>query len=207
MPIPNVQLFRVVLFTALLLLVAACETPDTPPPEVQETVPPDRVATDADTASWAPQVIRDDEEKLLLIEDLPLGSNYEDVRALFPAVGPEEPEQGLEDEALSRAFLPVSVLGNDATLEFNFRDTELYSYFYRIEPIDCSDGAELYGELQNFYQERYGEPEVEQTRENVYTARSSFWRDAEERADVAMTLGQQVDECRLSWGFQTPAAY
>lgn len=198
--------FIAVLFVPLLL-IAACGEPDAPPPETQPDVPRDRTSTEADTSSWRSVDELTDEQKLMLVEEIPLGSTYEEVRQQYPSVGPEEPEGQGATAHLSQAHLPVEVMDRDALIEFNFDEQELYSFYYRIDSVDCNEGEELYRELQSFYTDYYGDARQEEEPEDGYVATSSYWRMGEAQGGVALTLGRQDGICRLGWGFQRPAPY
>jgi hypothetical protein len=139
-----------------------------------------------------------DHEALFLIETLPMGMTFEEVRAILPSaetpVAGEGPLSNLSSTATSG-----SVLGHPGTLELNFADGILYSHYFRIEP-GCEEAERLIDLLRSRYTAEYGRGIHEAEQSTGYAMDSSFW-DAGE-ADVALTLGRQSGQCRLAWGYQ-----
>ncbi len=206
---------------AVVLILAGCDGADAPAT--------DSIGADQDTAAYDQQVSVDttslpaatgavsestvypqvqnltNDQKLMLIEEVPLGLTYEQVQQRFPDVGPQTPEGTGATAHLTEANLETEVMDRDAMIEFNFEHDRLYSYYYHIDELGCTEAEELYGELQDFYSGYYGEMRTEDEDEGGYRARSSFWRMHDAQSGIAVTLSEQADECRLGWGFQQPA--
>jgi hypothetical protein len=180
----------------LAVLIAACAEPQPDP----GPVPPD--ALDVEDDEQLPDERLSDDEKLMLIERLPIGSGYDDVRAIFPGVGPEEPAGMGLTETLSTATVPVQVMDESAVLELNFDDGVLYSYYFQITDMDCSETEALRDELREYYQTRFGESTYESESEAGYAMESDYWPLPDHDAALAMTLGRQAEVCRLAWGYQ-----
>lgn len=187
---------------ALLFAAFGCEAQPEATPEMDEVAPPDRTSPDGQGVQDAPPPDLTEEQKLMLIQEVPLGVDYAYVEDRFQTVGPEEREALGAGDQLSQAFLPVSILNEEGTLEFNFDDDALYSYYYRLDSLACDVGEQRYDELNSFYSDYFGDAREEEEQANDYRSRSSFWRMGEQEGAVAMTLGEQSDVCRLSWGFQ-----
>lgn len=181
-----------------LLLLTACGEPA--PPVEDTAVPPDRL----DTPEAVPEPVDrlSDDEKLFLIEELPIGSTYSDVREVFPTVGPDEPTGVGMTEKLSRAEVPVRVLEDRAVLEFNFDDGTLYSYYFRHDSLSCSEAERMRDRLTEIFSNRFGESSHESEAEPGYAMESTYWNLGDRDVGLAMTLGRQADACRLAWGYQ-----
>jgi hypothetical protein len=186
----------VALLFAGSLVLGACNAPQ----RDRQDAPPDRL--EVAEAGAEPGDPLTDEQKLRLIDVLPLRSAYADVREVFPTVGPEEPAGiGLSDH-LSTAHVPVSILDRNGILEFNFDDGALYSYYYRIDSLQCDEARRLTDTLRARYSAAFGRAIHEAEQEPGYASDSSFWPLPQYEGALALTLGRQSDECRLSWGFQ-----
>jgi hypothetical protein len=145
-----------------------------------------------------------DEEKLLLINSVPLGIGYEDVKSRIPETGEmsiEAYSEYMHRQGLARASVDMRVLDRDAKLEFNFENNNLYSYYYRVEGLDEGAASGLYGRLQAFYSERLGKPREEQQADGDTRSRSSYW--SAEKYHVVMTDTALPGGRILSWGFQS----
>lgn len=195
----------IILSAASLLLLAACGEPDAPPSDTQVAAPDDAVLAEADTARLAPVEGLSNDQKLMLIEEVPLGLTYDQVQQRFPDLGAQQSEGSGATAHLTEAHLQTDVMDREALIEFNFENDRLYSYYYRIDSLDCAEGDSLYAELRDFYAGYYGDLREEEEDEGGYSARSSYWRMDEGQQGGAVTLSRQADECRLGWGFQQPA--
>jgi hypothetical protein len=152
----------------------------------------------------SPVDVDTDEEKLLLINSVPLGIGYEDVKSRIPETGEmsiEAYSEYMHRQGLARASTDMRVLDRDAKLEFNFENNNLYSYYYRIDGLDEGAASSLYGRLQAFYSERLGKPREEQQAGGDARSRSSYW--SAEKYHVVMTDSAQPGGHILSWGFQS----
>jgi hypothetical protein len=139
-----------------------------------------------------------------LINSIPLGIGYEDVKSGIPETGEmsiEAYSEYMQRQGLTRASTDIRVLDRDAKLEFNFENNNLYSYYYRIEGLDPNAASDLYARLQGFYSQRFGMPREEQQDEGATRARSSYW--SVDKYHVVMTDSAQPGGRILSWGFQS----
>lgn len=195
------------------LALAGCpdrDAPDRAPEEVPPT-PAEEGAVPSPPAEEVPGMPdglgdRSEEERLLLVDEVPLGLSYQEVRARLPALGPLRSEvPGAGPDRLTEADLSTRVLDRTARLEFNFRRDTLYSFYFMVSEVGCPDARSLYERFQEFYAARYGAPQEEVLREPGYEARSSFWRADD--FEVVGTLGVQAETCRVGWGFQEQAGF
>lgn len=201
--------------TLAVLPLLAC---DREPSDGQEAPPAARPETDTDvqegpragragdaTTDAAPDGLgdRDEEARLLLIQEVPLGLSYSEARERLPGLGPlvpEGPEEVAAEEALGEAALSTRVLGQPARLEFNFQGDSLYSYYYVLGELGCDRALGLYRRLRRFYDERLDRGREEIQREPGYESRSAYWTPDD--WSVVATLGLEGEVCRLAWGFQ-----
>lgn len=146
-----------------------------------------------------------DEQKLMLIDDVPFGITYIELQQLLPDVGPLSPEGMGALEHLTEARLETRAMDREVEIEFNFDRDSLYSYYFQLGEVDCSEGDSLYAELKEFYAGEFGEHREEDEAEPGYRARSSYWTLEEAPGGLAVTLAYQAELCRLGWGFQQTA--
>ena len=184
------------LILAALLTAGCTDRPDPEPSEAPEPVeaPPPRMRP---LDEWT------DDEKLMLIEEVPLGTSYEAVAGQIPTLSALQPEGGsgiLGEQGLYDAAARTSVLGHDALIEFNFEHEDLYSYTYTLRDLECETAANLYAQLQEFYALRFGAYSEEQQAEGAYRSTSSYWRGAPPHLTLTNTFYGEA--CTLSWGFQ-----
>lgn len=202
-----------------LLPLLACDReppgrPVTPPEAETEVGEEPRASRPEDGAETAPDAVgeaasdglghRDEEARLLLIQDVPLGLTHAELRQRFPALGPlvpEGPDEVAAGQGLAEAALPTRVLGQAARLEFNFQRDSLYSYYYTLGELGCDRALGLYRRLRRFYDERLDRGREEIQREPGYESRSAYWTPAD--WSVVATLGLEGEACRLAWGFQS----
>lgn len=195
----------VMLLLVISLLSCEPEAPDRPEPPSPAEEPTPMPGADGRDADPSADGLgdREEEARLLLIQEIPLGITHAELRERLPAVGmllPEGPADVESEEALGEATLPTRVLGYDARLEFNFRRDTLYSYYYWLDDLGCDRALGMYRRLRRFYDERLGSSREEIQREPGYESRSAFWTPAD--WSVVATLGLEGEVCRLAWGFQ-----
>ena len=146
---------------------------------------------------------RDDRVRMMMIEDVPLGLTYDEVRNRVEGLGEPEPElDGIAPE-LTEVRAATRILGHDAALEFNFRRDTLYSYYFHVDAASCGEAEALYEEIVDIYSSAWGQARQEAEDEGGYTWRSSSWTlpDDIEASQTAITLGRQGETCRVGWGF------
>lgn len=185
---------------ALIMTGAGCRKD----PGDEEGAKSARANSNEDGGETNPVDIESDEQKLMLIDLVPLGIGYEDVKSRIPETGEmsiEAYSEYMQRQGLARASTDLRVLDRDAKLDFNFENNNLYSYYYRIEGLDEASASELYSRLREFYSGRFGKPREEQQSEGAARARSSYW--SADKYHVAMTDSSQPGGHTLSWGFQS----
>ncbi|MFZ1948310.1 MAG: hypothetical protein WAW06_12240 [bacterium] len=148
-----------------------------------------------------------DQEKLLLIQRVPLGVTYSRVHEIIADLGPQRPEApvgtpGMAD--LTDASVSVQVLGHSTQLEFNFQRDTLYSYYYGPLEVGAAVGDSLFQYLCSFYSSQYGPPIAEDAEDTPYFEKSRQWPRIGYVADVGNSIADTVRI--LGWGFQTYGA-
>lgn len=144
-----------------------------------------------------------DEEKLLIYKIIPKRISYQETKAIFPGMGElktegdgtMEPKYGLYESNLS-----LSVLGRQARLEFNYENDSLYAYYFFISNVDSLAAEQIYIELRNFYELRFGAyAEERETRQYIYE--SCFWESDTLNFGISKSIYTK-DNAIIGWGFQ-----
>jgi hypothetical protein len=147
-----------------------------------------------------------DEQWLLLVEYLPLGESYDEVKGRFISLGPAGPEGGMQslgEAGLTQATMKVNVLDHDEALEFNFRHDSLYSYYYTAAKLDTTSAGDLWGYLNEFYTQHFGVSRQETDSEATYYLQTAIW--ATDEFDVILSLRlETAGPASVIWGFQAP---
>jgi len=143
-----------------------------------------------------------DRDKLLLIQKLPLGLTYDEVKQRLPSMGALKPEGGMEpgNSGLEEAWDEMIVLNRKASLECNFNTGRLYSYCFSVEKLQDPDARAFYRELQRFYTMQFGNYHEEHQNEEGRLLSSSLW--SSDSFGIVATLSGSDEEFRVSWGFQ-----
>ena len=199
-------------FLAALALTLYCTGCKSESKESQEAARPvikhQQVEDVPDSLPSADATSMADEDWLLLIEYLPLGESYDDVRGRFTSLGQDLPEgslKGLGDHGLTEAKLRVNILDHNETLEFNFKYDTLYSYYFSAAKLDTTSASGLWGYLHEFYAAHFGGSRDEEQHENEYYLNTAMWDT--DRFDIVLSLMlRNSGEARVIWGFQDAAA-
>ncbi len=139
-----------------------------------------------------------DDEKLLLFEQLPLGSPASRVRALLPALG----ESRAEGPSLTDATVAYEFLGHSTQLELNFKDDILYSVNTGVSDLGASDGQAMFERLTDFYSRRFGPPVAEDGNDSPYFVSSRSWQLSVAEVGFIMSFTDSLR--RIGWGYQRP---
>ena len=142
-----------------------------------------------------------EDQKLLLINQIPIGSSYSEISEIFNDISELKVEHSTNN--LNEATATVKILGYNASIEFNFKGKSVYSYYYKIKDLEKNTADSLYLFLQNFYTEHYGSfSEEKETESSASSSVSSFWKL--EKFSVSMTKNIYPDFVILAWGYQKP---
>ena len=118
------------------------------------------------------------DQVLLLIDRVPLGSSYDQVKAVFPEIGKLRSEPGgwgFGSWGLTEAVVESKALGRPAKLEFNFKSGRLYGYFTCLERLDLGTANQTYEQIKKYYTHRFGAAYEEHEKGFDYAAVSSYW--------------------------------
>ncbi|MFN0157469.1 MAG: hypothetical protein ACKVRP_05270 [Bacteroidota bacterium] len=139
-------------------------------------------------------------EQLLMINHLPLGLSYNDVKLRFPSLGEvrngSAPGQALT--GIASGTMRV-MTGWDAIVEMKFEDDALIRYSFVITG-DSMTSATTYGRLQSFYTMQFGNYHQELQENGDQRLMRSYWT-----SDVFAVVVVSRDSSgnhSLSWGFE-----
>jgi len=131
-----------------------------------------------------------DAEKLMLMEQLPPGTEEQEVLERLPLLAPVDPRSGTASQ-------PIVVLGLPAVLEVTFREGMLQVCGYRLGVPDSVAAAILYRQLQSFYTAKLGNYHEEFA--NAGRPASSFWSSP--AYGLRLTLTRERAGFLLAWQF------
>lgn len=100
-----------------------------------------------------------DEQRFLLVEHLPFGLSYKEVKERLPALREIHPDGHSEQQGrqgLFEASAPMSAFGRDASLECNFGKEGLFSYYFWLTDLTPAEATTYQSALRTFYVRRYG---------------------------------------------------
>ena len=94
------------------------------------------------------------------------------------------------------------LFGQPATLEFNFENGLLYSYYFSLFKLDHDAAIHLYHRITEFYASvfAYGTEEIETEADSLI--QSTYW--PMDNLEAVATLNIKNNVSFLSWGFQKP---
>lgn len=145
-------------------------------------------------------------QELMLVDRLPLGSSYDQVKSVFPGIGKLRSDSGgwgYGSWGLTEAVGEWKAFGRSARLEFNFKSGRLSGYFACLERLDLGAAKQIYEQIKGFYNDRFGSAYEEQEKESDYASVSSYWYTKDFDVNVVNNIHDNV-RSDLCWGFQTP---
>ncbi len=157
------------------------------------------------TSGGNESVFRGLEEKLLLINKIPIGADYVDVKQIIPEIS------GLKQEgSLFYAESAVSIFNQEGSIRFNFQyqDTVdlLYNFAYSIDSLDKNTADSLYRVLKLFYSKYYGKgSEHREDYPAGFYNITTVWK--KRQFDLILVKNVYSGDNILSWGFQEPHNY
>ena len=148
-------------------------------------------------------IVNTDEEKLLLIDHIPLDLTYYQVKEILPDLS----EPIVESEyfsILERATINTNLFSHDCNLEFNFSNDTLYAYWYNIDNLSNGVADSLYTYLQSFYGEIYGDYFEEISHDPGASGYPIFWGSYWDSDEYEVVIGNNIyaNYCLLAFGFQ-----
>lgn len=148
-----------------------------------------------------------DNEKMLLLETVPFGATYEQIKQMAPELSQQMPEGGMESpgpEGLTQAVMLVKLYNVETKIEFNFRNGKMYSFYYIPGIRDPHEAANLEKKVVEFYTKTYGPSESEKQANGAgaTTEATTQWTP-QPNFTVSVTNSRNYDNTAyLAWGFQ-----
>ena len=153
---------------------------------------------------------KNDDEKLLLINYLPLDITYEEAKFRFPNIS-ETRNEGNSDllgkNGLTEAFINIEIFDLNAKVELNFKNNKLYSYCYFLMDIDLSLSSTIYDKLKSFYSKHYGEFEEDNESEHNYLGYHCRWKMKDFEFGITNNVYEYNNTATLGWGYQKIISY
>jgi hypothetical protein len=113
-----------------------------------------------------------DEEKLLIIDWLPLGSQFEDLRKCVPDAS--DPKPGGPRETISS--FRGSLFGQPATFEMNYENGQLSAAnWFSKASFDSTTSDSIQSEVSRIYSNRFGSQSVFEGGDAEYAVRTHYW--------------------------------
>jgi len=170
-------------------IVTAIPEPDT---SVSEPV---KKETREEKAAAKLNLSAEEQNLLLFINEIPLGSPYSRVKEVLP----ELKEVKIDSKHEKQGQAASSLLSYKTELSFHFNDDSLYSYYYNIVEPNDKKADKLFKVLQNFYSLNFGEYTVKSVEEEDHYNRSCEWR----KDSLYIILDYNVNSSNIRWGFQS----
>lgn len=148
-----------------------------------------------------------DENALSLYKKIRLGATYSQVHGLVSELSELTPEGGsatLAGFGLFEATALTQLFGQPTTLEFNFENGSLYSFYFSLFELDHDAAIHLYHRITGFYASVFscGTEEKETVADSLL--QSFYWPMDNLEAVATLIIKNEVSI--LSWGFQKPRA-
>lgn len=143
------------------------------------------------------------EQKVRAYQLITLGSPYDSLKQQFPGLSDQQFEgksNVLGRQGLTEASVPVQFDQGEITLELNFRNDSLYSYFFTADQLNRQQADSLSAHILEILEQDFQQPETEEHDEGSYKAVNRFWHT--ETLDVALTISSTSDQYQVSWGYQ-----
>jgi len=132
---------------------------------------------------------------LLFINEIPLGSSYSKVKEILPELKEVKIDSKHEKQGQATSYF----LSYKTELSFHFSDDSLYSYYYNIVEPDDKKADNLYKGLQNFYSQNFGDYTIKSIEEEDHYNRSCEWEDDK----IYIILDYNVNSSNIRWGYQS----
>jgi hypothetical protein len=145
-----------------------------------------------------------DEKQLLIIDWLPLGSRFEDLRKHVPdAPEPEHEVGGVKRRrVLTGSSFEAVLLGQRAKFEMHYENGQLYSTFRRLKGIfDAATSDSIEAKVSRLYSARLGTPNISEAADCQYVTRTHSWCWNGGSAHVAV-FGVEKSHRSIAGGFQ-----
>ena len=144
-------------------------------------------------------------DALTLYNVISLEATYGEVHERVHGLGELTPEGGSALQAalgLFEATASTELFDTETSMEFNFKNGRLYSYFFFLRELDLNTAGRLYHRIKEFYTSvfHHGAEEEEQNGDRL--TKSVYWIAPDQ--EVVLTINTTNGASVLSWGFQQP---
>lgn len=154
-------------------------------PKINKSVPPEEVVK--------LNLSSEEQNQLLLINEIPLGSPYSKVIGVMPDL---KEIKAAKNEKEAKAVMKL--LSYTTEIIFNFSNDSLYSYYYTITERNDNEASRLFAGLQSFYSKNFGEYTTGSVEEEDHYNRSCQWR----KNNTLIVLKYDINSSTISWGYQ-----
>ena len=144
-----------------------------------------------------PIVLKTLDNRMLLHRQIPIGVTYPALKNALPQLG----NQKGSASGLSKAYFSIELLGRSGQIEFNFKNSVLYNFYYHLAFENLEQASKAYSELQDYYSGHYGKFGEDKLRESEnYAVETSFWKTDE--VDVSVVNNISSSGNRIIWGLK-----
>jgi hypothetical protein len=143
-----------------------------------------------------------DEEKLLLIDWLPFGTRFEDLRKWVPDAPEPSPGATYKRRVLSNTSFKDSLLGQRAWFELGYENGRLYGAFWHLKgAFDAATSDSLHALVSQLYLKQFGASQTSEEADAEYVTRTRFWCWDGGSASVSL-FGVEKPYRSIGGGFQ-----
>lgn len=158
-------------------------------------------STDERNLRCPPLADFEDEDKLRLIDYIPLGITYAQLESCNLGVSNiEAPDSALSTTGIATAPLPFA--DRLWELRFNFTKGILHSYFVHLSGIDHGTADSLYADIRKHYSKQFGKPFEQVELDEAYKYHSVTWQFPTHY--VQLSKSRYPDLSYLHWGYHRP---
>ncbi|HEY8402574.1 MAG TPA: hypothetical protein VIK89_15000 [Cytophagaceae bacterium] len=144
----------------------------------------------------------EDKSFLEFAEVIDLGVNFKTLKEKIPSIKGIRPEGNMDElaaQGLTETSITSQLMGKTASLEFNFKNDSLYSFYYLVSEQDTEKGDRLYKGIRTYYLEKWGEGKRIPVEEDNRYSKSYYWELGNNRYGV---MTYNLNTGNISWGVQ-----
>lgn len=142
---------------------------------------------------------QNDKAILDLLQSIEMGFSFNEVKAKYPMVKgirPEEKKDELASEGLTESVCKQSIFGGEASVEFNFKDDSLYSYFFTYSDKDSEKAEQVFQAVKKYYTGKWGPAQLEMVEEENHYNQSFIWPGSA----ILPFLSYNLNSNTIAWG-------
>lgn len=145
-----------------------------------------------------------DHELLRVIDKVPIGSNYDQIKEVYPSISPLQGQGGYltaEKSVFTEAFAETKIFDQTSKIKFNFNNGKLYSYYYDFFNLKEIPARTLFDDITNILSKKYHKPVEETMQLNSEKMFTNFWDRKNYSVAVTITTTDSVNY-HVSTGYQ-----